>query len=83
MRSEQSVADGGPKLRDVKEEHAFNAAAARNPPFKPSLDAIFKAGDIPEFAKRLSRKRLSRMIGRPVERMAPAEVLVVDAVEKP
>ena len=114
------VAEGGPKLRDVEEEHAFNAAARAKSPFKPGLDAILKAGDLPEFAE-----RLSRMIGRPVldktrikgrfwfqlewvpdknqpgradslltamqeqlglkveEKRAPAEVLVIDAVEQP
>ena len=55
------VADDGPKLRDPSEEQAFNAAAKENPPFKAGYDAIFKPGDVPAFAE-----RLSRMIGRPV-----------------
>ena len=56
-----TVADDGPKLRDPSEEQAFNTAARQNPPFKPGFDAIFKPGDVPAFAE-----RLSRMIGRPV-----------------
>jgi uncharacterized protein (TIGR03435 family) len=55
------VAEGGPKLRNVKEEQAFNAAARAKSPFTPGVDAVFKAGDLPGFAE-----RLSRMVGRPV-----------------
>jgi uncharacterized protein (TIGR03435 family) len=55
------VADDGPKLSDPSAEQAFNAAAKENPPFKAGYDAIFKPGDVPGFAE-----RLSRMIGRPV-----------------
>ena len=55
------VADGGPQLRDTAEEHAFNAAHQDSSPFKPGYASIFKAGDLPDFAARLSRP-----IGRPV-----------------
>jgi uncharacterized protein (TIGR03435 family) len=49
-----AVAEGGPKLRDPKEEEAFNAAHAGKSPFKPGFDAIFSNKDLPEFAVRLS-----------------------------
>ena len=49
------VADGGPKLRDPKEQEAFDAAAAGRPPFRPGFGAMFTNKDLPEFAERLSR----------------------------
>lgn len=55
------VADGGPKLRDPKEQEAFEAAAAKRPPFRPGFGAMFSNKDLPGFAERLSRG-----IGRPV-----------------
>jgi uncharacterized protein (TIGR03435 family) len=56
-----TVAEGGPKLRDPKEEETFSAASAGKSPFKPGFASIFSNKDLPEFAERLSRG-----IGRPV-----------------
>src|SRR5260370_7206477 len=55
------VADGGPRLRDPKEQEAFDAAAAGKSPFRPGFGALFSNKDLPGFAERLSRG-----IGRPV-----------------
>jgi uncharacterized protein (TIGR03435 family) len=51
------VAKGGPKLRDVKEEEAFNAAHAGKSPFRPGFMAIFSNKSLPEFAQRLALDR--------------------------
>jgi uncharacterized protein (TIGR03435 family) len=48
------IAEGGPKLRDPKEEEAFNAAHAGKLPFRPGLDGVFSNKDLPGFAARLS-----------------------------
>jgi uncharacterized protein (TIGR03435 family) len=55
------VAEGGPKLRDPKEEEAFNAAFAGKSPFRSGFAGMFTNKDLPGFAE-----RLSRMIGRSV-----------------
>jgi uncharacterized protein (TIGR03435 family) len=47
------VAEGGPKLRDVKEEESFKSAHAGKSPFRPGLMAIFNNKSLPEFALRL------------------------------
>lgn len=49
------VAETGAKLRDPKEEEAFNAALDGKPPFKEGLNGIFTNKDLPGFAERLSR----------------------------
>jgi uncharacterized protein (TIGR03435 family) len=49
------VAEGGPKLRDPKEEEAFNAARAGKPTFRSGFAGMFTNKDLPEFAERLSR----------------------------
>ena len=56
-----TVADGGAKLRDAKEEETFNASVAGRSPFRPGFGGIFTVKDLPGFAERLSRG-----IGRPV-----------------
>lgn len=55
------VAEGGPKLRDPKEEAVFNTALGGKSPFRPGFNAVFTNKDLPGFAERLSRG-----IGRPV-----------------
>jgi len=50
-----TIADGGPKLRDPKEEETFNAAHAGKSPFRPGFGGIFTNKDLPGFAERLSR----------------------------
>ena len=49
------VAKGGPKLRDVKEEKAFDSTFAGKSPFRPGFEAIFSNKNLPEFAERLGR----------------------------
>jgi len=56
-----TVADGGPKLRDPKEEETFKAAFAGKSPFRPGYAGMFTNKDLPGFAERLSRG-----VGRPV-----------------
>ena len=56
-----TVAEGGPKLRDPKEEETFNNSHAGKSPFQPGYASIFSNKDLPGFAERLSRG-----IGRPV-----------------
>jgi uncharacterized protein (TIGR03435 family) len=55
------VAESGPKLRDPKEEEAFNAALAGKSPFRSGFAGMFTNKDLPGFAE-----RLSRVIGRSV-----------------
>jgi len=56
-----TVADGGAKLRDPKDEQTFNTEFAGRSPFRPGFGGIFTRKDLPGFAERLSRG-----IGRPV-----------------
>jgi uncharacterized protein (TIGR03435 family) len=49
------LAETGHKLRDPREEEAFNAALGGKPPFKEGLIGIFTSKDLPGFAERLSR----------------------------
>ena len=49
------VADGGPRLRDPKEQEAFDAASAGKLPFRPGFGGLFSNKDLPGFAERLSR----------------------------
>ncbi len=49
------VAATGAKLRDPKEEEAFNAALGGKPPFKEGMNGIYTNKDLPGFAERLSR----------------------------
>ena len=53
------VADGGPKLRDPKEEEAFNAALAGKSPFKRGMNGVYSTLDLPGFAE---------LLGRPLDR---------------
>jgi uncharacterized protein (TIGR03435 family) len=48
------TADGGPKLRDPKDEETFNANFAGKSPFRPGYLGIFTKKDLPGFAARLS-----------------------------
>ena len=49
------VAEGGPKLRDPKEEAVFNAALAGKSPFKPGMSAMYTNKDLPGFAEYLGK----------------------------
>ena len=49
------IADGGPKLRDPKEEESFNSALGGKSPFRPGFAAVFSNKSLPEFAERLGR----------------------------
>jgi len=49
------IAEGGPKLRDPKEEESFNSALAGRSPFRPGFAGVYSNKSLPEFAERLGR----------------------------
>lgn len=49
------VAEGGPKLRDPKDEESFKLNLAGKSPFRPGVAGLYSNKSLPEFAERLGR----------------------------